>query len=94
MIARMRLQDLEEALEPARDQLNWKTPAVQIIETGRYKIAGTGRWYDVTCGRKHDGKFFVACTCLANLHGKHCYHALKAFEIHIGIKMTEKENNG
>lgn len=91
MIARKTLDELAQVLEPARDQMEWKCPHIQMISVGQYRVSGSkGAVYDVTCGRTEDNRFFVACLCKANLHGKHCYHGLKAFETHIAIKILQK----
>lgn len=92
MIVKRNLQELASALEPARSQMDWKDPKIWMVETGQYKVQGTnGNLYNVTCGRNEYGHFFVACVCAAGLiPGKYCYHALRAFESHIAVKLAEK----
>lgn len=85
MIARKTLGELALALEQSRGQLDWKSPKIWLVERGVYRVQGSSGTYDVTCGRTEHNWFFVACTCQANLHGKHCYHGLKAYIKHVEI---------
>ena len=90
MIARKTLEELAQVLEPARDQMEWKCPHIQMVSVGQYRVSGSKKPYEVICGRTEDGLLFVACGCMANLHGKHCYHALRAFLSHVQIKTLQK----
>lgn len=99
MIVRKTLQELADALEPARDQLTFRDPEIWMVERGSYKVQGINSVYDVDCGRMARGNtFFVSCRCPAGqIPSKYCYHALKAFETHIAVmnefKKKRKENN-
>lgn len=91
MIVRKTFEELKQALEPAREQMVWKNPVVEVVETGLYNVSNSrGGFYRVTCGRHGSGSLFVDCLCKANQVWKPCYHALAAFEKHVEIKIVEK----
>lgn len=91
MIKKQTLNEILTALQPSKDQYKWKNPTVVRIVTGQYRVSGSGgKWYEVTCGRQHNGLLFVACTCKAGQFGGSCYHALAAIKTHIKQRLLEK----